>query len=84
MTGESVPSAMTDQKKRDYVLKNCICGKCPSWVACDEATGFCVTGKSKCITEKKGCICGDCPVTKTMGLKWGYYCVMGDATSMMK
>lgn len=83
MTPESVPSTMTDQEKHDYVLKNCICARCPSWVECGEEAGFCLTGKSRCITQKKGCICGECPVTKMMGLKWGYYCTMGDAKSMM-
>lgn len=75
---------MTAEQKKEYVFANCICGKCPSWVECGEKGGFCLVGKSECITEKKGCVCGECPVTAKMGLKWGYYCIAGDAMSMMK
>lgn len=74
---------MTEEEKQEYVFNNCICAKCPSWVDCGEKGGFCLVGKSNCIKEKKGCICPDCPVTKKMGLKWGYYCVEGDAKSLM-
>ena len=74
---------MTDEQKREYVFANCICGKCPSWVECGEKGGFCLVGKSDCITEKKGCICPDCPVTAKLKLKWGYYCIEGNAQSQM-
>ena len=75
---------MTEEEKKEYVLTNCICKKCPSYVECDEKGGFCLVGKSACIKEKKGCICPDCPVTKKMGLKWGYYCTDGSAAELMK
>lgn len=75
---------MTEEQKREYVLNNCTCKKCPSYVECDEDIGYCLTGKSKCIKEKKGCICPDCPVTKKMNLKWGYYCLQGSAMEIMK
>lgn len=75
---------MTDEQKQEYVFANCICGKCPSWVECGEKGGFCLVGRSDCITEKKGCICPDCPVTKKMRLKWGYYCIEGSAQSLME
>ena len=75
---------MSEEQKKEYVFANCICGRCPSWVECDEKGGFCLVGKSQCIKEKKGCICGDCPVTAKMGLKWGYYCIAGSAKSLME
>lgn len=75
---------MTEEQKKEYVFANCICKKCPSYVECGEKAGFCLVGKSSCIEEKKGCICGDCPVTKKMGLKWGYYCTNGSAKQMME
>ncbi|MDD5223787.1 MAG: DUF2769 domain-containing protein [bacterium] len=75
---------MTEAETMEYVMNNCVCGKCPSWVACDEKGGFCLMGKSKCIKEEKGCICGQCPVEKKLKLKWGYYCTKGDAKSMKK
>ena len=75
---------MTAEQKEAYVFANCICGKCPSWVECNEKGGFCWVGKSQCIKEKKGCICPDCPVTAKMGLKWGYYCISGSAKSLME
>jgi len=80
---EPAPPEMTEEQKKEYVLNNCVCKKCPSFVECDEDIGYCLTGKSKCIKEKKGCICPDCPVTKKMGLKWGYYCIQGSAKEIM-
>lgn len=67
------------EQKKQMVLSMCICGSCPSWVACDEKGGFCfpTIGKSNCITEENGCICGGCPVTEKMGLKNMYFCTKG-------
>jgi hypothetical protein len=76
--------AMTEEEKKEYIMSNCICKKCPSYVECDEDIGYCLVGKSKCIKEKKGCICPECPVTKKMDLKWGYYCTDGSAMEMME
>ncbi|MDH4211653.1 MAG: DUF2769 domain-containing protein [candidate division WOR-3 bacterium] len=81
---KTTQSEMTEEQKREYVLANCICGKCPSWEECGEKGGFCLIGKSTCIKEKKGCICPDCPVTAKMGLKYGYYCIEGSAKSLME
>ena len=83
---EKKPKApeMTEEQKKEYVLNNCICKKCPSYDECGEKAGYCLLGKSKCIKEKKGCICPDCPVTKKMGLKWGYYCISGSAKEIME
>lgn len=75
---------MTAEQKVEYVFANCICATCPSWVECGEKGGFCLVGVSECIKQKRGCVCPDCPVTKKMGLKWGYYCTDGSAKSMME
>jgi hypothetical protein len=78
---------MTEEEKMAYVMENCICPQCPSWVP--EASekgegGYCATGMSECIIDEAGCICADCPVTAEMGLEWGYYCTRGSAAEMME
>lgn len=67
------------EKKRTWVLENCICQQCPSWVECDESGGFCFPsiGKSACINEEKGCICGGCPVNEKLKMKHLYFCTKG-------
>jgi hypothetical protein len=78
---------MTEEQKMEYVFANCVCAKCPSWT--EECTkkgekgGYCVIGKTECITKETGCTCPECPVTEKMGLKWGYYCTRGSAKDMM-
>ena len=83
---EPVEVPMTDEEKMAYVMENCICPDCPSWIP--EATekgegGYCATGASECIVLEAGCICGTCPVTAEIGLEWGYYCTRGSAEEMM-
>ena len=80
------PPAMTEEEKMAFVMENCICPRCPSWIP--EATekgegGYCATGASECIVVEAGCICPECPVTEEMGLEWGYYCTRGSAMEMM-
>jgi hypothetical protein len=59
------------------------CGKCPSHVGTgEESLAFCMMGKSSVITEKKGCLCGQCPISKSMSLRWGYYCTEGSAIGL--
>ncbi len=86
VTDMPVEVPMTDEEKMAYVMENCICPDCPSWIP--EATekgegGYCATGASECIVLEAGCICGTCPVTAEMGLEWGYYCTRGSAEEMM-
>lgn len=87
-TGEDdAEPGMTDEEKMAYVMENCICPHCPSWIP--EATekgegGYCATGASECIVVEAGCICPECPVTEEMGLEWGYYCTRGSAADMME
>ncbi len=83
---EPVEPEMTEEEKMAFVMANCICPQCPSWVP--EASekgegGYCATGMSECIVDEVGCICADCPVTAEMGLEWGYYCTRGSAADMM-
>jgi hypothetical protein len=61
------------------VKEQCICAACPSYVEGETELGFChpMVGKSDKITERKGCTCPECPVFKKMGMKRGYYCIMG-------
>ena len=59
------------------------CGKCPSHHGTgEESLAFCMVGKSSEITEKKGCLCEKCPITKTMSLRWEYYCIDGNAIGL--
>ncbi|MBA7514097.1 hypothetical protein ES705_06121 [subsurface metagenome] len=71
---------MTEKQWKDsidqviYICRD-YCGKSPSHEGTGEkALAFCMVGESSVITEKKGCLCGKCPITKTMSLRWGYYC----------
>ena len=76
---------MTEEEKMAYVMENCICPQCPSWIpeAAEKGEGgYCATGISECIVLEAGCVCPDCPVTAEMGLEWGYYCTRGSAAEM--
>ena len=56
--------------KKQIIINQCICKKCPTWIECNEDGRFCqnTIGKSKCIIEENGCICGNCPVYEKMNL----------------
>lgn len=65
-----------------YLCKD-YCGKCPTYQGTGDTTlAFCSLGKSKVIQEHKGCLCGQCPITKTMSLRWNYYCTQGKALEL--
>lgn len=85
---QMIYSRLTERQKREnqeqvlYICKD-YCGKCPSHKGIEEtALGFCMIGKSSVIKEKKGCLCGQCPITKTMSLRWAYYCTNGSALEL--
>lgn len=85
-TADTINPEMTEEEMIAYVMENCICPECPSWIP--EATelgegGYCAVGVSECIVDEVGCICADCPVTLEKGLMWGYYCTRGSAAEMM-
>ena len=85
---ELLYSKMSEKEKKDsreQVIYMCreYCGKCPSHEGTgEESLAFCMEGKSSKITEKKACLCGQCPITKTMSLRWEYYCTDGTATEL--
>lgn len=73
---------MTQEEMTAWVMENCICPQCPSWIpeAAEKGEGgYCAVGVSECIVDEVGCICPDCPVTEEKGLEWGYYCTRGSA-----
>ncbi len=81
-------SKMSEKQQKDsreQVIYMCrdYCGKCPNYEGTgEESRAFCMVGKSSVITEKKACLCGQCPMTKTMSLRWGYYCTDGNANEL--
>lgn len=86
VTDMPVEVPMSDEEKMAYVMENCICPDCPSWIpeAAEKGEGgYCATGVSECIVIEAGCVCPTCPVTAEMGLEWGYYCTRGSAEELM-
>jgi len=73
-----------DQKKSAVqVLHLCKCSKCPTCTGSGETDlVFCALGKSTVIHERKGCLCLQCAITKTMSLRWNYYCTRGSAVEL--
>ncbi len=70
---------MTDAestKKQDYVIKNCKCQACTSYVKGDNPIGYCfpMIGVSKKIQWEKDCICSTCPIYKEYELTHSHYC----------
>ena len=64
------------RKKQDYVVKNCRCAKCPTYIAGDAPVGYCfpLIGTSKKIQWEKSCVCETCPIYKEYGLTHTFYC----------
>jgi len=78
-------SQKQQKESREQVIYMCreYCGRCPSRAGTgEENLAFCMMGKSSIITEKKECLCKQCPITKTMSLRWGYYCSEGSAMEL--
>lgn len=70
---------MTDEqtkKKQDYVIKNCKCPSCTTYVKGDNPIGYCFPkiGTSKKIEWEKDCLCETCPIYKEYDLNHTYYC----------
>jgi hypothetical protein len=74
----------TEQKQAaQNIIHLCLCNKCPT----NSETGeidrvYCTFGKSESIQEQKGCLCSGCPITKTMSMRWEYYCMQGSAVDL--
>lgn len=64
------------QKVQDYVLKNCKCAGCPTYVEGDSPVGYCfpLLGTSRNIQWEKDCICETCPIYKEYELTHTHYC----------
>jgi hypothetical protein len=83
---EVVDPEMTEEEMVAWVMENCICPQCPSWIpeAAEKGEGgYCAVGISECIVDEMGCVCPECPVTLEKGLQWGYYCTRGSAEELM-
>ncbi len=83
---EVIDPEMTEEDMIAWVMENCVCPQCPSWIpeAAEKGEGgYCAVGISACIVEEAGCICPECPVTLEKDLMWGYYCTRGSAEEMM-
>lgn len=63
-------------KKQDYVIKNCKCSGCPTYVAGDKPIGYCfpLIGTSAKITVEKDCVCSTCAIYKEYELNHTFYC----------
>jgi hypothetical protein len=74
---------MPDEELKKTVaslVARCICGRCPTYNDCTRGKKealFCSLGKTACPVTRKACLCPACPVTQTLGLKHGYYCIKG-------
>jgi len=73
-----------DQKRSaGQVLHLCQCSKCPTCTESEETNlVFCTLGKSETIQKQKGCLCSTCSITKTMSMRWDYYCTQGSAVEL--
>lgn len=64
------------RKRQDYVVKNCKCAKCPTYIAGDAPVGYCfpLIGTSKKIQWEKECVCETCPIYGEYDLTHTFYC----------
>ena len=61
----------------------CLCAQCPTNTESGEVNRvYCTFGKSDSIREQKRCLCSECPLTKTMSMRWEYYCMKGSALDL--
>ncbi|MFW9974444.1 MAG: DUF2769 domain-containing protein [Candidatus Thorarchaeota archaeon] len=71
------------KRSAEQVLHLCFCSKCPTNIETGEINAvYCTFGKSEMITERKDCLCKDCSITKTMSLRWDFYCIRGSAVQL--
>jgi hypothetical protein len=76
-----------EDRKRSLkqIIEFCQCSKCPSYSGVGETDlVFCALSKSELIHEQKGCLCSTCAASKTMSLRWDYYCIRGSAVELSK
>jgi hypothetical protein len=76
--GNWTPKAV--KQSAEQLAYMCLCGKCQSYTGTGEdQLVFCTIGKSERIQQQKSCLCKQCGVTKTMNMRWAYYCTNGSA-----
>ena len=76
-------SAADQKTSAEQLLYMCQCSKCPTSTEARETNAvFCTTGKSELSQKQKGCLCSECGVTRTMSLRWEYYCTQGSAVEL--
>lgn len=76
-------SEVDPKRSAEQVLHMCQCVKCPTSTEAGETNAvFCTIGKSDVIHEQKGCLCSECGLTRTMSMRWGYYCTQGSAVEL--
>lgn len=71
------------KRSSEQVLHLCQCSRCPTNRETGEMNAvYCTLGKSRMNNEQKGCLCSECSITKTMSLRWDYYCIRGSALEL--
>ncbi|MFQ5834192.1 MAG: DUF2769 domain-containing protein, partial [Candidatus Thorarchaeota archaeon] len=76
-------SEAEQKRSAEQVLHLCQCDRCPTSTGAGETNAvLCTLGKSGVIQEQKGCLCSECSITKTMSLRWNYYCTQGSALEL--
>lgn len=77
---------MSEDEQKKMMKQNmdmCRCPQCPTHDQCAKEKNellYCSIkrGKSACDLSMKGCLCPDCPVKANMGLRYSYYCLLGN------
>ncbi|MEM2142384.1 MAG: DUF2769 domain-containing protein [Candidatus Thorarchaeota archaeon] len=65
------------------VLHFCKCPRCPTNRAAEgDQAVYCTLGRRTMTPEREGCLCSTCAITKTMSLRWDYYCLRGSAVEL--
>ena len=76
-------SEAEQKRAAQNVIHLCQCNKCSTNCATGEINAvFCTFGKSDEIIEEKDCFCSECSITKTMSMRWEYYCTKGSAVNL--
>jgi hypothetical protein len=71
------------KRSAEQVMYLCQCSKCRTNSETGEVNAvYCSLGKSQMIVEQNGCLCSKCAITKTMSLRWDYYCIRGSALEL--
>jgi hypothetical protein len=73
-------SEAQQKKSAEQVLYMCQCRKCMTNTETGDINAVhCALGRSASIRKRSGCLCSSCPMTKTLSMRWSYYCIEGSA-----